>query len=248
MSDANRDKTIVITGGSRGLGAGMAVELHQMGYRVATCARSQAQLADDGDRAMASEVDVTDHQAVVAFTDAVTKRFGTIDLWINNAGVLEPIKQLRDVTSDEFRKHIEINVIGVFHGTHSYVHHLHQRGASGVLVNISSGAARHGYSGWSAYCAGKAAVDLITECVAIEEEAIGLRAHSVAPGIIDTGMQELIRGTSVQDFPMVGKFLELKSNDAFSSAEFVAHRIAELAFDSAHRTDDVLVSLPSEKD
>ena len=92
-------------------------------------------------------------------------------------------------------------MLGVLFGTQAFVRHLRRRGGEGVLVNVSSGAARKPYAGWSVYCAAKAAVDRMTECVALEEAAHGLRAYALAPGVIDTDMQALIRATPAARFP-----------------------------------------------
>jgi benzil reductase ((S)-benzoin forming) len=239
-------KVCVITGASRGLGAGLARDMLDRGMRLGLCSRSAPAFAE-GDRVLAREVDVTDEAAVDRFAAAVADRFGHIDLWINNAGVLEPIGPLRGADGESFRRHIDININGVFHGSRAYVRHVRATGKPGVLVNISSGAGRNPYFGWSAYCAGKAAVDRMSQCLALEEAEVGLRVHSVAPGIIDTHMQELIRGTPAERFPQVDRFKKLKEDEAFSSTGFVAARMLELAFDPAHHTDEVLVGFPLEK-
>lgn len=239
-------KVCVITGASRGLGAGLARDFHGRGMRLGLCSRSAPAL-EDSERVLARQVDVTDEKAVEAFGAAVVERFGAIDLWINNAGVLEPIGPLRDADGEAFRRHIDVNVNGVFHGSRAYVRQVRARGGGGVLINISSGAGRNGYFGWSAYCAGKAAVDRMSECIALEEADVGLRVHAVAPGIIDTHMQELIRATPAERFPQVERFRKLKEDEAFSSPSFVAERMLELAFDPTRRTDEVLVGFPLEK-
>ncbi len=240
------DRVVVITGASRGLGAGIARDFFDRGMRLAVCSRGEPALPA-GDRVLSARLDVTDEAAVDEFAAAAFDRFGHVDLWVNNAGVLEPIAPLRDVEVDAWRRHIDINVTGVFLGTRAYVRHLRRAGKGGVLVNISSGAAWNGYAGWSAYCAGKAAVDLMTESVQLEEADAGLRAHAVAPGVIDTAMQELIRGADESVFPMVDKFRAMKRDDTFSTPPFVAQKLAELAFDPAHRPDAVRVRFPPEK-
>lgn len=243
MSSESADKVAVITGASRGLGAGIAETFAASGLRLGLCARSQPVLADS-DRVVARTLDVVDGDAVDAFAEAVVEQHGGIDLWINNAGILEPVDQLRDISSADFRRHLEVNVLGVFHGTRAFVRHLRTAGRPGVLLNISSGAARAPYSGWSAYCAGKAAVDRMTEVVALEEESAGLlTAYSVAPGIIDTDMQALIRGTTADRFPDVERFRQLKADDAFASAESVAQELLALAFDPAAARDQVCIDL-----
>lgn len=239
-------RTIVITGASRGLGAGLARAWAGRGHRLGLCARSDPALPE-GEAVVAERVDVRDGEAVDAFCAAVAERLGPIDLWVNNAGVLEPILPLRDLTPEQLTDHLAVNVVGLFNGTRAYVRHVREREGAGVLVNVSSGAALKGSAGWTAYCAGKAAVDRITEVAAAEEAEAGLRAYAVAPGVIDTAMQELIRSQPEERFPAVEKFLQLKRDEAFNTPEYVADRIEALAFDPAERPDDVVVRLPPER-
>jgi NAD(P)-dependent dehydrogenase (short-subunit alcohol dehydrogenase family) len=234
--------TAVITGASRGLGAGLARGFRERGLRLGLCARSAPVFGDAAD-VVAERLDVRDPAALAAFAATVEARFGAIDLWINNAGLLEPIDPLRDVAPDAARAHLEVNVLGVLLGTQAFVRHLRRRGGEGVLVNISSGAARKPYAGWSVYCASKAAVDRLTECVALEEAAHGLRAYAVAPGVIDTDMQALIRATPTARFPDAPRFVELKRENRFSTPPFVAEQILALAFDPAARPAEVCVRL-----
>jgi benzil reductase ((S)-benzoin forming) len=238
-------RTAVVTGASRGLGAGLAQELRARGLRLGLCARSAPVLAAGTD-VVAERLDVRDAAALGRFTTAVEARFGRIDLWINNAGVLEPIGMLRDVPPETARTHLEVNVLGVLLGTQAFVRHLRRRRGEGVLVNISSGAAQHAYAGWSVYCAGKAAVERLTECVALEEAEHGLRAYAVAPGVIDTDMQALIRATPVERFPEAPRFALRKQEGRFNSPRFVAEQILALAFDPAARPASVSVRLPDE--
>ncbi len=238
-------KTAVITGASRGLGAGLARDFARRGMRLGLCARSAPALAAGPD-VVAAELDVRDADAVDGFCRAVTEQLGPIDLWINNAGVLEPIRPLVAAPAAEWARHIEINVLGVAWGSAAFCRHRRQVGPGGTLVNISSGAGRRGYFGWSAYCAGKAAVDRMSECLALEEIAAGTRILSVAPGIVETRMQEQIRASSADDFPEVERFRQIKEDDRFSSPEWVAARLLELVFDPARATDEVLVGLPLE--
>ncbi|MFP4495365.1 MAG: SDR family oxidoreductase [Halochromatium sp.] len=240
-------KVALITGASRGLGAGLATRFLERGLRVAACARTQPALAGAADRVLTMAADVTDSGAISRLCEAAVARFGRIDLWINNAGLLAPIGPLRDNDPAAFARHIEVNVVGVFNGSQAFIRHLRARGGEGVLLNISSGAARNAYAGWSAYCAGKAAVDRMSESIALEETDSGLRVHAVAPGIIDTDMQAMIRDCSPEQFPRVQKFLDLKANDGFSSPAFVADRLLDLAFGPDGAEQPVAMSLPLEK-
>ncbi len=242
---ALKGKVAVITGASRGLGAGMAHEFNRHGIRLGLCSRSAPALPDGPD-VVTEQLDVRDGDAIAAFADRTAKQLGPIDLWINNAGVLEPMRPLRDIRVEELRDHLDINVVGVFNGMQTYLRYLRGAAHEGVLINISSGAAVHAYAGWSAYCAGKAAVDLMTECVALEEAGGFMRVHSVAPGVIDTDMQELIRNSTADDFPEVERFREMKRDESFNSCEFVAARLLEIAFDPSASHDEVVLRLPAE--
>lgn len=240
------DRTVVITGASRGLGAGMAAEMARHGVRLGLCARSAPALPA-GDRVHAAALDVSDEAAVEAFAAAVAERLGPVDLWINNAGVLEPIAPLREVSGAALRRQLEVNVLGAFHGSRAYARHVRASGRGGVLVNISSGAARNAYVGLGPYCASKAALDRMTEVLALEEREAGLRVHAVYPGIVDTGMQELIRSCPPERFPTVGKFLDIAERDAFNSPAFVARCLLELAFVPGAAPSDVVWRVPDER-
>ncbi len=244
---ALKGRTAVITGASRGIGASLAEIFAAEGMQLGLCSRNAPRLAES-ERVVARQVDVRDQKSFEAFADAVIDRFDVIDLWINNAGVLTPIAPLREVAVEAFREHIDINLTGVMLGSQIYARHVRGREGGGVLINISSGAAWKGYEGWSAYCAGKAGVALLTECLAMEEADRGLRVHAVAPGIVDTDMQAQIRKCDPSDFPERERFVELKESDGFNSPEFVASHLLELAFDPARAHDEVDIRLPNEKD
>lgn len=238
-------KTIVVTGASRGLGAGMADRFLQRGANVGLCARGPCSVAAEA-AVLSRQLDVCDRAAMDDFAKAVRERFGPIDLWINNAGVLEPICFVRDLSSAKLQEHLAVNLLGVLHGAQAFLEQRGEGDATATLVNISSGAARKGYAGWGAYCAGKAAVDRLTECIQLEEATKGIRAFSVAPGVIDTGMQELIRSSDPRSFPMREKFVQLKKDNAFNEPNYVADCLAELAFGDTKAEKSVAIRLPSQ--
>ncbi len=237
-----REKVVVITGASRGLGRGMAEEMAALGCRLGLCARSPCDL--EGIPAFAAQADVSDEQAMASFADEVVRTHGHIDLWVNNAGVLDPIEPLRTLQTDALMRHLTINVAGVLHGTKVFAKHLRDSQREGVLINISSGAALKGYASWGAYCASKSAVDRLSECADLEEER--MRVYAVAPGVVDTDMQRTIRGLTVEQFPMVEKFRQLLRDDAFNTPAFVARHLLGIAFDTNQRPDTVVVRLPNE--
>ncbi len=235
-------RVAVVTGASRGLGAGLAAHFAAAGLRLGLCARHRPELVaatrprahdgriDPSEPPLVAAVDVGDPEALSAFAEAVVDRFGRIDLWVNNAGLLEPVGPLVEAEVDDVAAHLEVNVNGVFYGSMLFARHVHVRPGEGVLVNVTSGAARRPYVGWAPYCASKAAVDRLTEVLAQEEWGHGLRAYAVSPGLVDTDMQALIRATDDRRFPEAGRFRTAKADGAFNSSMWVADKLLELAF------------------
>ncbi len=250
-------RVAVITGASRGLGAGMAAHFASAGLRLGLCARHRPELvvatrprAHDGrvdppEPPLARAVDVADHAALAAFAGAVLERFGRIDLWVNNAALLAPVGPLADADPDELATHVAVNVSGVLFGSRLFARHVRERPGEGVLVNVSSGASIQPYQGWAAYCGTKAAVDLATEVMAAEGRASGLRAYAVAPGVVDTDMQQAIRGLDEVTFPEVEKFRQLARDRAFSTPSWVADHLLDLAFGD-HPPRQVRLRVPPE--
>lgn len=236
---------IAITGASRGLGRGMGEHLLSLGHQVGFFSRTVAPREETNALSVAG--DVTCAESLEHFYSACVTKFGGLDVWINNAGVLEPIKPLRSVELNELRAHFAVNIEGVLLGSQCFIQHCRQNQTTGILINISSGAAKKGYHGWGLYCAGKAAVDRMTECIALEEAEIGLKALSVAPGIVDTDMQALIRSTPESDFPGRSKFIALKEQERFNTPEFVTDTILEwLSALERNQTLDVCLRVPDQ--
>ena len=243
----------VVTGASRGLGAGLAAAFSARGIRLGLCARHRPAVPE-GSEAVAAALDVTDALAIDGFVHDVVERFGAIDLWVNNAGVLPPIGALREANSEDLRRHFEVNVLGVALGSAAYARHVRGREGGGVLVNISSGAATTVYVGWAPYCASKAAVDMLTAVVAKEERDAGLTAYALSPGAVDTDMQSLIRATPATVLPAADRFRRLSAEGRFNSPEWVAEFILGVLHPGAaprqtgqrDEVDSVRVRVPDE--
>ncbi len=226
MRSSAADLVAVVTGASRGLGAGLATAFAAQGLRLGLCARNRPEPpVQDG--ALCASVDVCDPSGVDAFTAAVVERFSRIDLWVNNAGVLAPIGRVADADPEALHAHIDTNVLGVMYGSVSFVRHVRSRAGAGVLVNITSGAGTTPYEGWAPYCASKAAVDMFTEVVAREERSNGVKAYALAPGHVDTDMQALIRSTPAEAFPSVRRFRRIDQENLFNSPDQVARFILD---------------------
>ncbi len=220
------DLVAVVTGASRGLGAGLAATFAAEGIRLGLCARTRPD-PPVGAEAWAASVDVADAESVDRFARDVVERFGGVDVWVNNAGVLEPIGPLATTDPAALARNVDVNLLGVAHGSASFSRHVRSRPGGGVLVNISSGAATTPYEGWAAYCASKAAVEMLTEVVAREERVHGLKAYALAPGVVDTDMQALVRSTPVEDFPAGDRFRRLHREEGLNSPGWVGRFILD---------------------
>jgi NAD(P)-dependent dehydrogenase (short-subunit alcohol dehydrogenase family) len=234
----------VVTGASRGLGAGLASTFAQHGFRLGLCARTRP-TAPPGAEAVTLAADVTDADALDRFGSMVIDRFGRIDLWVNNAGVLEPIDFLADADTAALAHHVDVNVKGVLFGSRTFARHVRERDGTGVLVNMTSGASRTIYEGMAVYCASKAAVDMATQVVAREEAPHGLLAYAVAPGVVDTAMQSMMREAPIERLPSAGRFVALKEAEAFNSPEWVARFLIDLV-EGRERPEDVVVRVPDQ--
>lgn len=194
------NKTVMITGASRGIGAEAARVFAAAGANVALIARSQEAIADlageIGEKAIAIPCNVARFGEVSAAVETTVRAFGGLDVLINNAGVIEPISHLADADPDDWGQVIDINLKGVFNGIRAALPVMKDAGAGSILT-ISSGAAHGPVEAWSHYCASKAAVNMLNRCVDKEEAQNGIRAIGLSPGTVATQMQREIKSSGI---------------------------------------------------
>lgn len=188
-----RDRTVVVTGASSGIGRETALAFAAAGANLVLVARRAKVLAKVavearklGAATLVASADVTQPDAVtVAFRKAV-KRFGTVDIVVNNAGVLIPAKVV-DLRTSDLQRMLDVNLIGALHVMQEAVKVMRRQG-SGHIVNVGSLAGRRGFSPLGGYCATKFALVGLTE--ALRTELVGERIHVslVLPGVVDTPM------------------------------------------------------------
>lgn len=230
-----RGRVAVVTGSSRGLGVALAWSLVRRGFSVAGCSSNDT--AADGST-WHRVVDVADASAVDDFAEDVCRRLGVIDVWINNAAVLGPIGPARDTSIDEWERAMAVNLMGVVAGTRAF---LNRRGNHAVLVNIASRAGVRPVPGLAAYAATKAAVISLTQSIAQEERAAGLRAYAVLPPSIDTDMQDVLLRQDHHAFPGAAEARRRRDEGRIAAAGEVAERILAEVLDGAN--DDVVIEL-----
>jgi NAD(P)-dependent dehydrogenase (short-subunit alcohol dehydrogenase family) len=190
-------KTILVTGGSRGIGAAVSRLAAKAGYAVAvnyaTNVGAAQQVVDEimagGVDALAVQADVGDEAAVLAMFEAIDKRFGRLDALVNSAGVVDQKARLDEMSAARMERMLRVNVIGSMLCAREALKRMstRHRGKGGAIVNVSSAASKHGSPGdYVDYAASKGAIDTFTIGLAREVATEGIRVNVVRPGIIDT--------------------------------------------------------------
>ncbi|MBG6073980.1 MULTISPECIES: SDR family oxidoreductase [unclassified Polaromonas] len=190
---------VLITGGSRGIGAATALMAARHGYAVAVNYTANSLAADEvvrqirqtGGQAMAVQADVAVETQVVAMFEKIDAKFGRLTALVNNAGVVDQTTRVEAITLARLQRMFEINVFGSFLCAREAVRRMSTRhgGAGGAIVNVSSVASRLGSPGqYVDYAAAKGAIDSFTIGLAKEVAAEGIRVNAVRPGIIETGI------------------------------------------------------------
>ncbi|MGC3963889.1 MAG: SDR family NAD(P)-dependent oxidoreductase [Rhodocyclaceae bacterium] len=217
----------LLTGGSRGLGLALGERLVGAGYRVLEFSRSAPHdwsvQVDFSQPSLAARM-VADTLAPLAAQPIEELIF------IGNAATLEPMgptsRQSRDAVLDNLNINFSSAILVLTEVVAAFQSHACRK----VVANISSGAALKGYAGWSLYCAVKAGMENFIQSLALEQarEPHPLIAVNVNPGVMDTGMQALIRATPEADFPDVGRFIQRREAGELASPDRVAGAILRI--------------------
>ncbi|GGK66079.1 SDR family NAD(P)-dependent oxidoreductase [Rufibacter glacialis] len=221
----------IITGASRGLGKALAEALLEDEQNCVvgvsrnstiTHARYRHQPLDFSDIA---GVEHNLHKVFAPFEDAQNL------VLVNNAGVIGEIGYMGQSKNEHFEFVFDVNVIVPAMFMNLFLQsYQHRQNCGKMIVNISSGAGQKAKDGWAAYCASKAALDMLSQTAQLEQDQLntGIKVFSVAPGIIDTDMQEQIREADVDQFSSVQQFRDYKAQGALASPEEAAQKILRL--------------------
>lgn len=193
-------KIVMITGASRGIGAAASQAFAAAGAKVALVARGRDEIAElageIGENALAIPCDVSRYWEVEAAVNACVAAFGGLDIFVGNAGVIEPISHMVQADPDAWGHVIDINLKGVMWGMRAVLPVMLEKGG-GTVITISSGAANGPVEAWSHYCASKAGAQMLTRCLDHENRAGGIRAMGLSPGTVATQMQREIKASGI---------------------------------------------------
>ncbi|MBO5426036.1 MAG: 3-oxoacyl-[acyl-carrier-protein] reductase [Lachnospiraceae bacterium] len=227
------NKTAIVTGGSRGIGRSICIELAKAGANVVTCYASGAAGAEEtvklceefGVKAMAIKADVSNSEEVATMVDTVKAEFGSIDILVNNAGITKDNLMLK-MTEEDFDAVIDTNLKGAFLFTKN-VSKIMLKQRAGKIINISSVVGIMGNAGQVNYSASKAGLIGMTKSTARELASRGITCNAVAPGFIETDMTAKLPEAVVDEMK---KTIPMK---CMGTGEDIANLVVFLASDNA---------------
>ena len=226
----------VITGTSRGIGFAIALELARAGHAVVATMRNPAGSPELGEQAAKEKLplhieamDVDSDESVKLAFDRILAH-GPVDVLVNNAGI-ERTGAIEETPVADFRTCMETNYFGAIRCIQAVVRSMRERG-SGAIINVTSVAGKISVSPMAPYSASKFALEALSECLAQELKAFGVRVAIVEPGIIDTRMARNIEGTSdSKTYPQVRRIAALFQGTMAAGAgqpQVVAQKVREI--------------------
>jgi 3-oxoacyl-[acyl-carrier protein] reductase len=237
-----KGKVSFITGGGRGLGRAMALAMALEGAHVAIMSRSAKELQEVASLIRASggeghycEGDVSNPDEVSRGTEEAVREYGGLDILVNNAAVIGPARFLEDADEAAWQKTINTSLYGAFLCSRAAGRVMKERG-SGKIINISSGLGQMAYPRFCAYAVSKAGLIQMTRSLAEEWRPMNIQVNAIDPGVMDTGMQEGVRGLgpAVLGQELHDRFVEFKEKGLLKDPERVALLAVYLASPSSN--------------
>ena len=226
---------VLVTGTTKGLGAALRdVFAADSNNLVITLSRA----SDTSSPPYNVNLDLGDLGAIEPAFEAVSARIRDLRfnhaVLINNAGIVSPVGTFDQIGAAETERNLIVNVAAPMVLSRLFAVATRQIAAQRLIVNISSGAAKRAIAGWSVYCAAKAALEMATRVAALEASTNDptLSICSLAPGVVDTDMQGLVRGATEKEFPDVARFRAMKADGVLRDAHDVAREISRLIADN----------------
>lgn len=244
-------KYFIVTGASKGLGEGLALELLNENHHLLCISRSESRKLKKMAAAKDCPLDfflfdLAVNHDIPGLVDQVFKKIdkqrATGVYLVNNAGVIQPVTRVEDCPVEAVDIHMRVNLIAPMLLIAAFIRHTAGMHIEKRILNISSGAAQKPYYGWSCYCTGKAGLDMFGRCVSEEQkdQTFPVETMAVAPGIIDTEMQTTIRGTSERDFIHRNRFVELKESGQLVPPGLAGKKLALLLLSTTFKDGEVI--------
>ena len=225
------EKILIITGGSKGLGLGLAKEYHKNGYRIISISRSKIKKFYAFEQYQCDVSDVKKIEEIMSeiFSHLDNSQTKNITL-INNAGTLGTVNTIEHIEPKEINYTIGVNLIAPLVFSSQFIKLTKTWSCKKQLFNISSGAAINPYESWAMYCSSKAGLDMMTKVVSKEQKELknGVSVVSIYPGIVDTEMQSKARNTPKDNFKSVQRFIDFYEHGDLFTPKQVAEKIYRL--------------------
>ena len=244
-------KYFIITGASKGLGEGIALELINEGNTLLCIARSKSEkliklASGKGCNVVFFPYDLSDYEGIDKLMDNIFKHIVPDQAegiyLVNNAGTIHPVSRVEDYDPEAVKTHLHLNLLAPMVLSAIFIKRSHGLSCSKRVLNISSGAAQNPYYGWGCYCTGKAGLDMFGRCISEEqrEEEYPVETMGIAPGIIDTDMQTAIRSTDDRAFIHRSKFVELKESGQLIAPAVAGKKLAKLLLSDEFKDGSVI--------
>ncbi|MGH7506707.1 MAG: SDR family NAD(P)-dependent oxidoreductase [Longimicrobiales bacterium] len=244
-------RTALVMGGGRGIGAAIARALARAGARTFVVSRTAAELdavvsalRTEGAEAASGIADVSVAADARRIAQECAQAFGPADILVNTAGVYGPIGRLWEVDAAEWRRALDVNVLGILHSCQAVLPAMISRG-DGRIINLSGGGATSPLPNFSAYAASKAAAVRLTETLAAEVREYGITVNAIAPGAVDTRLQDEVIAAGARAGDLYERVRRLRENGAGGvSPDLPAALAVFLASDAAASLTGKLISAP----
>ncbi len=244
-------KVAIITGGGRGIGEAIALAFAREGARLAIASRTQteleqvaAQIRKMGGQVQVIRTDVSRQDDVLQLVEATLTTYGQIDILVNAAGVYGPIGPMWDIDVDEWIQAIQINLLGTFMCCHTVLPHMIES-RQGKIVNFSGGGATSPLPRFTAYGVSKTASVRLTETLAEEVKEFNIQVNVVAPGAVDTRLQDQVLTAGERAGDLLARIRRLReTGEGGVPRELPAQLVVFLASDDSDGLTGKLIAAP----
>lgn len=246
-----KDKVAIITGGGRGIGEAIALAFAREGARLVLAARTVPELErvagrvkDLGGSAQIVPADVTSRQAVSRMVVKALDSFGQVDILVNAAGVYGPIGLLWESDPEEWVQALEVNLLGTFFACHAVLPDMIRR-RQGCIINFSGGGATSPLPRFTAYGVSKTAVVRLTETLAEEVRGFNIRVNAIAPGMVDTSLQDGVLAAGDRAGELLSRIRRLReTGDGGAPRELAAELAVFLSSEASRGLTGKLIAAP----